>query len=162
MTVDLDLNLRGLTRDVLRTSTLADPSDIADEVYRRIGEDQLRAALRDALRVFVRQVISEERSHTTIRPESASPSAKVAAIRDYWQRSLRDRVHASASEWKLLGDCSAADLDFAAAERQEQAERNAAKARQYRMLARLVEEHGAARVRDLPADVLMHTLGRAA
>jgi hypothetical protein len=50
------------------------------------------------------------------------------------------------------------DLAFAASERDEQAARNAAKARQYREAKRLVEEHDVNRVRDLPAEVLSQVL----
>lgn len=159
-----EFNLRALVRDVLESSTLADPTDVANEVMRRIPKSSQRAALVQALRAFVRQVISEQRM--SIRITDGQPtlpvvgSAKVAARRE-WAQALRLRV-AGLDGWKSLADCTYADLLHAAKERREQARRNSAKARQYELLASLLTEHSADRVRDLPQDVLRNAFEAAA
>jgi hypothetical protein len=166
MTTD-DFSLRALVRDVKESSTLVDPGLIATEVDKRIGDEELRLALRQALRTFVRQVITEDRTRTQIAPftpggPSGAPSSwKVREVQAY-QRALRDPVHVGQSQWKALGDCTAVDLAFAAVERDEQAQRNAAKARQYREAKRLLDEHEVDRVRDLPPEVLSRVLVNAA
>jgi hypothetical protein len=63
-----DFMLRHVVRDVLGATTLVDPGLIAAEVDRRIADDDCRLALRQALRMFVRQVITEDRMRHTIAP----------------------------------------------------------------------------------------------
>jgi hypothetical protein len=160
-----ELSLRGLVRDVLRDSTIADPGVIAEEVLRRVPRGALKAALSQALRLYVRQVISEERiSRTTSLTVNTRPakSAKVTAIRDGWQRRLRDRVHVGKGEWKFLAACTYEDLLAAASERRELAERNNAWARQYDAWARLLTEHDVQTFGELPVEAQASALGRAA
>lgn len=154
-----EFNLRTLVRQVLDDSVLTDPGLIAEEVYRRTAAKDRGAAYQQALRHFVRQVASEQRGATTI---TAGPS-KATRAREWWQRSMRDRIHVNGDAgWKMLADCTRDDLLYAAAERREQADRNRAKAQQYEALASLLDANSAATVRDLPADVLMRALGGAA
>lgn len=157
-------NLRVLVHEVLETSTMPDPGDVAEEVFRRVPPEEHGEALRQTLRLFVRQVIGELRvGNPSTRPAANSGrSAKVRAIRDAWQRRLADRVHVGDSEWKFLRDCTRDDLLAAAAERRKLAERNAAWARTYDGWARLLTEHGVATFGELPAEVLLDTLGAAA
>ena len=163
------LNLRSLVREVIDASTLDSPQAIAAEVARRVPAKDRHAALEQALRAFVRQVISEERGHHRFGYVSPEPtfagSSKVGAIRDGWQRALRVVKVPTSSDpgaWKALGACTFDDLVYAAEQRDEQARRNSAKARQYRALAATVQEHGAATVADLPAEVLMVAVGQVA
>lgn len=158
-----DFVLRSLVTEILKASTITDPGLIADEVYKRIAARERPDALKQALRQFVRQVISEQRSaHAPGTPAPSSGSWKVREIRDGWQRRLRDRVHVGDAQWKFLGQCTADDLRAAAAERQQLADRNSAWARQYRAWADLVDDSSAATFADLPAEVLMNALGAAA
>lgn len=161
---DNEFSLRHLVRDVLAESSEADPGAIAALVLARITKPNTRDALDQALRLFVRQVISETRikSAPNPAPSPINRSVKVAAIRDHWQRRLRDRVHVGATSWKFLADCNYEDLCAAAAERSQLAERNASWARQYREWAALLTDHDAATMRDLPNVVLADALGRAA
>ena len=125
------LNLRALVREVSASSLIPDPSQLADEVYRRLPESDRDAALQQSLRQFVRQVMSEERMQTHIgSPAGPGTSAKVQGIRDHWQKALRNSLNVGEGVWKFLGDCTAADLMFAADQRREQASRNRAKAAQ--------------------------------
>lgn len=191
-----DFNVRQLIRDVLRSTTLAEPADVSAEVMRRIPADKMQVALAQVLRDVVREMIRSERAGNnsltvsdgapaakpplpvappTARFSAPSPdqngepeaprvpnrSVKVSAIRDGWQKRLHDRVHVSGS-WKLLRYCTYEDLLFAAAERRDIADSNAAAARQYDAWARLINEHDVATFGDLPAEALMSALGQAA
>lgn len=155
--------LRHVVQKVLADTNEADPGKLAGLVMARIPKAQIRVALSQALRLYVRQVISEARNggSATVTPIRPNASAKVAAIRDGWQRRLRDRVHV-ADSWKLLADCTYDDLLAAAAERRTLADQNNARARQFDGWARLVNEYDAATFADLPAEVQMQALGRAA
>lgn len=178
-----DFNIRQLIREVLRSSTMADPGSVADEVMRRIPKQMVRAALVQVLRDVVRQVMGEERqanrggSSATAEPpalrladgnDESKPvpnrSWKRVGISDGWQKRLMDRVHVgqSARDWKLLKFCTYEDLLFAANERRGIADSNAAVARQYDAWARLLNEHDVTTFGDLPAEAQMSALGRAA
>ncbi len=157
-----DFNLRALVRECVRSSITADPGLIATIVFSQIADEDHAEALDQALREIVREVIREERMRTQITSPQVGASAKVQGIRDHWQRALRDQIYVAEGEWKFLGDCTQDDLMFAAEQRREQASRLRAKAAQYDVLRGLLDEHGVKQVRDLPADVLVTSLGRAA
>lgn len=91
-------------------------------------------------------------------------SAKVAAIRASGPKWLTDRINTAADprEWKRVGDCSFADLMFAAGQRRDQAARTSAAAERLEHLAELLRANGVERVRDLPASVLAQVRGAAA
>ncbi|MFJ9771151.1 hypothetical protein ACIRVF_07900 [Kitasatospora sp. NPDC101157] len=57
-----DFNLRKLIREVLNTSTMPDPHDVAREVLRRIHDDDLRTALSQCLSDVVREQIRAGRN----------------------------------------------------------------------------------------------------
>lgn len=156
----MSYDLRADVKAILDETSLADPGEIADKVAESIPPRALRDALHVTLRSYVRQVISESRTNTA--PSVVGRSAKVAAIRDGWQRRLHDRCHVGGSVWKLLGECDYADLYAMADEREHHAATNAAWARHYRSLAALLTEHDAAVVSDLPPEVLMRALGTVA
>ena len=163
----MSVNLRHLVAEVIGSSTLDSPSDIAAEVSARVHDADLREAFDSALRVFVRQVLSEQRtsSHFDFVPQSESvliPSSKVAAVRDGWQRALRFHKVPTPDGWKPLGACTVADLTHAALAREEQGRRNFAKAKQYTDLAATLTAHDAATVGALPLAVLSVAIGQVA
>lgn len=155
-------NLRALVREVCDESHQADPAMLAKEVDRRIRKADRDAALEQALAAFMWQFVSRDRSSVaTSRPGAVSGrSSKVAGIRGL-ARAQRDRVSVGPdpSDWKFLADCTADDLDYAAALREEYAQRVMARADQYRRLAELLAEHGVATVGELPQPVLGDELG---
>lgn len=172
-----DLNLRALVRDVIDCSMLSSPADIADEVLRRIPAKDSEAALAQTMRAFVRQVVSEQRmpvrlSHVEAQHDADGnprpiqsvliPSAKQAAIRDAWKRDARLYKVQGVDGWKSLLECTRDDLLHAADARQEQGERNLAKAKQFRELEKTLRDHGVTTVGELPEDVLRLAVGEAA
>lgn len=165
-----DFDLRTVVRSVLDSSNSANLGSLAEAVYDRIDPANHAEALRQTLRGFVRQMVSEQRPDLAppLPPASAPsiaggqvPSAKVAAIRDGWQRALRSLVYVGA-EHKQLAACTAADLLFAAEYRREQAAANRRRASQFDALRQHLDEHGVATVGDLPAEVLVISLGAVA
>jgi hypothetical protein len=160
-----DFNLRQVVRDVLAGSVMADPRQLAAEVFARVPVEEYGAALAQCLPDLVREEIRDSRNRT-VEPMAEQPtgrparSAKVAGIRDWWQTKLRERVHVgpAPSDWLLLGDCSFDDLMFAAEERRTIAARNSAKAAEFAALAEAVRDAGVTRVRDLPKDTLQARL----
>lgn len=162
----MTFSLRDTVRDVLDAGNDADPGVIADKVFEQIPPAKQAEALQQTLRLFVRQVISEQRGRptpaTNVRPIRPSASWKGRAIRDGWQRHLDDRLHVAGSGWKLLRECSAEDLLAVAAERQEKAEQNAAWARAYREFSAAMTDAGVETFGDLPAEQQMHLLGAVA
>ncbi|MDQ6524285.1 hypothetical protein RB608_11770 [Nocardioides sp. LHD-245] len=160
-----EFQLRHCVRDVLSRTSEADPGVLAGLVLDEIPADAREVALAQAMRLFVRQIISENR--TAHHRGSSAPvhrsgqSVKVAAIRDNWQRRLHDRVHGADSQWKILADCTYEDLCAAANEREELAARNSAWAREYRAMASAVLDAGAETFSDLPVEQQAALLGGA-
>lgn len=119
-----DFNLRQLVREVLSTSLMPDPRDVATEVLRRISDDDLRVALAQCLSDVVREQIRASRNSGGIPPLPPSPveppvtpairlveppasaitkapvsqvhrSSKVASYRALGQKWLRERMYVS-------------------------------------------------------------------
>jgi hypothetical protein len=168
-----DFSLSVLVGEVCRDSDILVPDLLAKEVNRRIRKADREAALQEALEAYVGQYVARHRSSFSIPPggqtgldthrtcAAGGHSHKVAAIRDI-ARSLRDRVSVGPGEWKFLADCTAENLAYAAAMREEHARRTYARAQQYRRLGELLDEHGVSTVGELPRSVLGDELGEAA
>jgi len=161
-----DFDLRALIREVADASTVADPGVLVAEVSARIAPEDRGAALDQCLRSVVVVMLSQMRmfSHspdgqrsddTHGRPAAGgSPSHKGARIREHWRKALRDRMPVGDGEWKFLAECTGVDLDYAAGLREDHAARTLAHAEQLRRLGKLLVEHDADTVGDLPDDVL--------
>lgn len=160
-------DLRTLIREKLASTDEADPGVIAGQVIAAIPKSQYGAALTQVMRLFVRQVISENRGRgraSNVTPLRRSPgkSWKGQGIRDGWQLRLNDPLHVGHAQWKLLRNCTYDDLTVIADERQQKADQNARVARMYRSYATAVSEAGVETFGDLPTEQLMHLLGSAA
>jgi hypothetical protein len=180
-----EFSLRQALTQVLKETDLADPKDVAEELLDRIPKAQIPALFQAMLHGFVRQHMSADR----IRNSSGSPvaalpvtankppfsghapsvagaykqpgSAKVSAIRDGWQRRLRDRVHTE-SGWKLFSQMTYDDFLYASKERQAIAANNEAWARRFNAWARLLTEYDVETFGKLPVEVQMNALSVAA
>jgi hypothetical protein len=157
-----DFDLRALVREILDSSPATDPATLAKEVAARVERRDVRAALEQAMPALVSSMVTRARStspggHLACDPHATpaaggNPSRKVAAIREWWQQRLAERISVGSdpSAWKFLGDCTAPDLEFAASVREDRARSHAARAAEYRGLAAALRDSGSPTVRDLP------------
>ena len=166
---DDGFSLTDLVRDVCSTSTSADPAVLTGEVLRRIVATNERAALEQALGVFVRRFVSRDHrpigspsSHVRADNHSARAgggprqllrSRKVHGIRT-WQDTLAARVNIGPKLWKRFGDCDSVDLKFMICYRESLAAANSAEAQKLRVYAELLAQYGVEKVRDLPESAI--------
>jgi hypothetical protein len=155
-----DFNLRATIREVVESSGLTDPGDIAAKVAENVPQKLLRTVLADALRDVVRIELHSYTSWRRPEPEpnhgrspSGSRSAKVAAYR-VWARILRKPVAVEGNEWKAFGECGPEDLSFLAQDRRQNAAESLAAAERFEKYAAALEEAGAETVADLPDAVI--------
>lgn len=150
-----DFNIRREIRSIIDGTDLASPAEIAAKVAENIPDNLLREVVAQLLPELVRVELTRVRMVTP--PNQSARSAKVTAIRraaEGWRRALRDRIHVGRGEWRLLADCSAEHLRFAAQERQQQAAQSLAAADRYAAIADACEQHKVTRTADLPEPVL--------
>ena len=143
------MNLRSLVHQVLTETSLSDPREVAVEVASRLRGPSLRAALLEALAVYVRVTFGRDRMLSQDSPAGAS--SKVAAVASDWARQVLTPV-AVDGVWKRLGECTADDLRAIAASLRSMADQTLSKAEWYEDLASALP--AGAVVADLDADPL--------
>ena len=166
-----EFNLRQLVRDTIRTSKSVEYADIAHTVLAAMSSEDYRAASAAMLPSYVRAVAASERTPGPVHPPMHQPtlasvglqpeSWKVTSIRNNWQ-ARKEEIYATAHENKRLGDFTYEDLIFQSNLNQGQAKKKLAKAKGWRNLADLMRAEGVETVRELPAEMLMTTLGAVA
>lgn len=160
-----DFDIRAAIREVVETSDLTDPGEIATKVAEQVPAKALRGVLVDVLRDYVRITLHsftswrrpEPGQDSDARRPISSRSAKVAAYQSQARehaRLLRQPVAVESNVWKQFGECSTDDLDFLASERRDNAARNLAAAERFEKYAAALEEHSAETVADLPDAVI--------
>jgi hypothetical protein len=159
-----DFNLMDVIRDIMNTTQHLGPDAIATEVAHRIPEDRKEQIFRDALRTHVHSLMNRARSTATGKlPPLPNRSAKGDAIRawavEQRNKRLTEQIHVGAGEWKLLADCTADNLRFAAHERITRAHFLIGKADAFDTLANVLDEMGAKTVRELPETIVNGALG---
>lgn len=159
------MNLRSIVHEAIASAESVEYADIANSVLARLDPADYREALAAALPTFCRSVVVSQRTDGPVRPPKAAQklpgSWKVQAIREGWQRRLSE-VYATDEGNKRLGDFTHDDLIYQASICERQAKSKLSKAKGWKGLAALMDDHGVERVRDLPAEVLMTTLGAVA
>jgi hypothetical protein len=154
-------DLHTVVSSVLDSSDLTDPRQIAAAVAGRIHVKDRQAALVAALDPYIRETIQRRRQHNPILGQRvASRSAKVAAIRGWWERAMRDQINTGprAADWKHLGDCNYDDLMYAATTRWEKAREISAAGDRYAELAKLLNQHAVTAVKALPPEAVQALL----
>lgn len=159
-------NIGAIIREVVQESTSPDPEIIAKEVLSRLTvpdqllvfEQILTERVADELRAIrYRNKAHAKRGDKTVGSggrRSGGPSRHVAAVRELWRERLRESIAVGDRQYRFLGDCTAADLTWAAEFRNVQAKKNRALATWFDDLAALVEQHDVATVGELPEGVL--------
>lgn len=150
--------VRAMIRQIVQASSDPDPARVAEEVLAAMPESLRADALRVALPVLVRQMVSSARSmsHRQWFEYKKRPNREAA-----WRRQvLRTRLALSTDErhWKFLGECSRDDVLAASAIRRDQAASNIAKAERLERLAEKMRVHRSKVVEDLDALLLAECL----
>lgn len=149
-----DFDLNAAMQSLIDETDLTEPDDFVEPLLNLIPRQQRGAVLRLLLRDFARNRLTWARGHNSPVTPTAR-SAKVTAIRTIEApRWLRDRVFVGEG-WLLVGDCSRANVTFLkeasfklAARHYEIGEKR------WASLESLMAQHGADRVKNLPAEVL--------
>jgi hypothetical protein len=158
MSGDREFSLRKLCREVWEELGGCDYHVLAKEAQRRIKAADREAALSEALVEYSRVFSIGLRPSSSRRPaksagqRNSGRSAKVAGIRRAWPQ-LRATYFTNDGQ-KPLGDCSMTDVIFIAENLDKKARENQRKAAWMRDVAGAMKTHKAARVGDLPDDVL--------
>lgn len=142
---------------VCEESTEADPNRLAELVLGSIPPSHYYDALAEALPQVVRHHVVSSRPAIVVPPSKASGVGK--SWRRQWRRQLDARIamgdRLNGRDWKLLRDCTAADLRGAAMLRREQAKRMTENADALEELAALLDEYDVETVGELPEDVVI-------
>lgn len=143
-------NPRETAKSILATTDLADPDEIAEAIFRATPKGSIAGAYRALLRDVAREEIRFGRMADEPAARKPNNSSKVAAIRAGHEAFFAQRVYAN-GDWKLLGDCTVADVLDLAAQRREIAAKNLATAEKYEALAERMAHARATTVRELGA-----------
>lgn len=98
----------------------ATPRDIADKVAASVPECDVRRFFAESVVELVRDTINFGRQKSLSNVVQNNGSAKLAQRRDWWTQMLAERVHIGDGTWKVLAQCTTADLGLCIAERQGQ------------------------------------------
>lgn len=141
--------LYDMIRSTLDRSTETDPRVIATEVLAALPDEGWRKMVAPALVSYVSSFVTRSRQGVPAQPDRPKivRSAKVAGIRDDWQRFLGERVQVEGT-WKRVAECTVSDVQALAQERYEVAARNVAHAKRFEKLAREMQAQGAVTVAD--------------
>jgi hypothetical protein len=155
-----DFNVRELIRQVVQSSGLHDPAEIAIAVDRQVDDADLRVAFRSVLRSEVIEVLGSQRRHATdSRPSTAT---RAAQVRDWYVSTLNVSLHVGEFNglpvWKPLGECTVAELDFVVSQRRELARRNVAQAALYERVQARMKAKKAKHVKDLGQEDLSEAM----
>lgn len=153
---ETEVNLRQLIKDALTESHSADVYSVIDEIVDgRLSDDELRPALKIAMRDHVRKVNHElQRKPSFFHEEPRKTPTKWDRVRKLNETGelaiLRMRMRVN-GEAKFFGDCTVEDIQSLVECRTEKARQTQAWAKRYSSVGALLEQHNVDRVRDLPA-----------
>lgn len=160
------------------------PHDLAEVVFAEIKDDP--ALLRDAVRAilpgYCADVLREERRQFPPRPigdpapppdvplptpiRGRRPTSKkmdrISVAENAWWNRMMSHMYNTETGWTAFGDCTQADLAYAAKERRSNAAANLVEAERLERLAAALVEYSRCRVSELPHDVVSDIMERAA
>lgn len=148
------LNLSAIARSVVRESSSPDPDAMVALFVAQIDPSEYAEAIRVLARDYIRQAIRVQREALNGGAPNSTGSRKVAAAREAWKRLLDSPEYIPSAGWIFLRDASREQVLEMAGVRAEKSKELAAAAKQYRRIAEVMVEHGAAQVADLPDDTL--------
>jgi len=129
--------VREAIAEVLASTPLSDPREIAAKVLERLPESDYREALEVVLPSYVVKVFSQARLLTSVPMPVRSGhvgSPMVAMVRNAWATRLATPLLVG-DDWKTLGECTALDLKLVAESLRENADKSLMKASYYEQIA---------------------------
>lgn len=144
-------SVRAQIIEILDTSALSDPREIAEKLIGDIPSRQLRAALAEVLPQYVRVLMTNDRRSDPGRHSQPGSQTRSAPGSERWRAAagvLASRF-CPAGEWKPLRDCTRDDVLALVAERRDLAAKNAAVADQFERLHQLMSDRGVSTVGEL-------------
>lgn len=138
-----EFNLDVLIRDALDRWKEPDPHVIARRLLAKVPMEERDAIVLHGLAERVSLAVRVQRSSGSV---AEAPRAGRS-----WRQRYVERVSV-AGEWKMLGDCTAEDVDWLAESRAVESVKLAAVAERFRSLAARMRAAGAATVADLGDD----------
>ncbi|ORV82867.1 hypothetical protein AWC11_23190 [Mycobacterium interjectum] len=127
----------------------ADVREIAEAAAGLAPAKELRSCLAEALVHVVREEIGRTR-RDSIDGALGKKSPKLRDRASWWEKMLTERVNIGGA-LKPLGDCTFDELGLCIASREKLIGQISEQIDNYKHLQKLMVEHGAGRVRDIPA-----------
>lgn len=150
MSPDPQFDLGRLIRGVLEKTDEVNPGVIARRLLPRVPGRERDRLLGDLLRDRVRQEIHAGRRGIDFAHPSL-PSRRVGRSKWAVMAPFLRKPVCVGTDWKMVGDCTADDLDVVASDYARRAAENAAYEGQFRALAGMLRARGVETVADLPA-----------
>lgn len=146
-----EFDLGRFVRDAISRSRTADPYVLARRIAPRIPAGDRDRVFGDLLAQYVRIEFGRMRMRTpppSSEPGAASSGAAGSVGRSRWSRWLQQPEFVDGA-WKHIGECTADDLDWLAADHERKAAQLSASADRFRGLAERVRAAGVATLADL-------------
>lgn len=140
--------VRKYVRDAIAAHPEYGPQEIAVSAAEQVPANLLRTCLAEALVDEARTLIGASRRQSMDNTVSDSPKMRDRA--QWWSQMLTERVNVNGT-WMALGDCSFDDLQVCIDEREKLISRVSDQIENYKRLQKLMVEHKAKRVSDVPA-----------
>lgn len=172
-------DLNSLIVEIIETSGSVDPYTLADEVLDKIADKDLRPALRAVLPGAVRVHMNVRRHHINrsirnddtdddvsgnvsgnVRPlhRKVTGNSRWKAVGSLYLRAMSQGIYCGEAGYKALGDCTAADVNFAATSRFDKAKATAVEAQRFKLFATALAKHKVKTVSELPEIVVIEIL----
>jgi hypothetical protein len=139
---------------------IADPGELSEKVFSRIGPEDYADTIKTMIREYVRHVVNETRNlpaGQSTNDAQATSARRTSSVGNHvramqagaWKERLKDRYH-TPDGWKFLREMTSDDLKFAAGARRELAKENVAVAASLDKLRTVLTKHHATTVGELP------------
>lgn len=151
MAVEKPFSLTAAAKALLDDFPVADPTLAAEKLIETFTDEQCRVALAVCLPGYMRN-FTNHTARAARKPKKERLTTP-DRVRAWYAQALATRMF-NGSEWKFLRDCTADDLQAAAAERYKTATQSQAEADRLVKLADLMEELEAETVEQVPENAL--------
>lgn len=141
---------RAYVRAVLSDHPDADIYELARIAADAVEEQDLRLVLAAALVQVAREVVGDSRRDSMSNLGGGNRSPKQRGIANWWAKMLTEQVSVN-GKWKTLRDCTFDDLQACIDEREQLISRVGGQIENYKRLQKLMVQHKAKQVSDVPA-----------